>query len=58
MLLANLESYNAMLIEQGLPQADRLVLLNKMAKKQLETLVNAKIAHDKVLGLTKKGDKK
>ncbi|MCL2522545.1 MAG: KilA-N domain-containing protein [Erysipelotrichales bacterium] len=38
LVLANIESYNAILIEQGLPQAQRIVLLHETAKKQLETL--------------------
>ncbi|MCL2522612.1 MAG: KilA-N domain-containing protein [Erysipelotrichales bacterium] len=38
LVLANLESYNAILIEQGLPQSQRIVLLNETAKRQLETL--------------------
>ncbi len=38
LVLANLESYNAILIEQGLPQQKRIVLLNETAKKQLERI--------------------
>jgi hypothetical protein len=53
LVLANLESYNAILIEQGHQQTDRIVLLNKTAQKQLETLLNARIKHDKLLGLPK-----
>jgi len=53
LVLANLESYNAILIEQGQQQTDRIVLLNKTARKQLETLLKARIKHDKLLALPK-----
>ncbi|GBR74439.1 KilA-N domain containing protein [Candidatus Termititenax aidoneus] len=58
LVLANLESYNAILIEQGLPQAERIVLLNKTARKQLETLMSARIQYDKLLSLPKGKNKK
>lgn len=38
LVLANMESYNAILIEQGKPQAERLVALRDLAIKQLRTL--------------------
>jgi hypothetical protein len=38
LVLANMESYNAIMIEQGKPQAKRLQLLNKLAIRQLEAL--------------------
>lgn len=38
LIIANMESYNAILIEQQIPQADRLVQLNNMAKSQLRVL--------------------
>ena len=38
LVLANMESYNAVLIEQGKAQSERLVLLREMAVKQMETL--------------------
>ena len=38
-VLSNLESINALLIRQGLSQADRLVELNKTAIPQMKTLV-------------------
>ncbi|MFI3164463.1 MAG: KilA-N domain-containing protein [Bacillota bacterium] len=38
LILANMESYNALLIEQELPQSDRLQALNKMAISQMKTL--------------------
>ena len=33
-----MESYNAILIEQGKPQSERLVLLRALAIRQMETL--------------------
>ena len=39
-VLTNLESLNAVLIQQGLPQADRLLQLNRIAINQLKTLLN------------------
>lgn len=33
LVIANMESYNAILISQGLPQSERLKLLNAMADK-------------------------
>lgn len=38
LVLANLESYNAVLIEQGKLQSERLVLLRNLAVKQMQTL--------------------
>lgn len=38
LVLANMESYNAVLIEQGKGQSERLVLLHDLAVQQLETL--------------------
>ena len=55
LVLANLESYNAILIEQKFSQVERIVLLNKTARKQLETLINANIKQDKLLALPKGG---
>jgi len=40
--LANLESFNAELIRQGLPQSERLEKLNKIAIIQMESLINNK----------------
>lgn len=57
LVLANLESYNAILIEQGMPPKERIVLLNKTAKKQLETLLSVKVKQDKLLALPKSDDK-
>ncbi len=38
LVIANMESYNAILIEQNVPQSDRLKQLNNMAKSQLRVL--------------------
>ena len=38
LVLANMESYNAILIEQGKPQTERLQLLNKLAIRQLKAI--------------------
>ena len=38
LVLANMESYNAILIEQGKEQSERLVILRDLALKQLNTL--------------------
>lgn len=40
LVIANMESFNAILIEQKVPQADRLIQLNNMAKSQLRVLSN------------------
>lgn len=40
LVLANLESYNAVLIGQGKPQAERLVYLRDLAINQMQTLTN------------------
>ncbi len=36
LVLANMESYNAILINQGIPQQERLVLIRDLVVKQLE----------------------
>ena len=38
LVLANMESYNAILIEQGKLMSERLVLLRTLAVKQMKTL--------------------
>jgi len=40
LVLANMESYNAILIKQGISQRERLLLLNKMAIEQLKVIEN------------------
>lgn len=41
-VLSNMESINAVLIRQGLPQSERLEQLNKIAITQMKSLVNNK----------------
>jgi hypothetical protein len=41
-VLSNMESINALLIEQGLAQKDRLIQLNKVAITQMKSLVESK----------------
>ena len=38
LVLSNMESYNAILIEQGKSQSERLIILHDLAVKQLQTL--------------------
>ena len=38
LVLANMENYNAILIEQGKPQSERLVQLRELAVRQMQTL--------------------
>ena len=40
LVLANLESYNAIMIGQGKPQSERLIYLREMVKKQLTTIAS------------------
>ena len=54
LVLANLESYNAILIEQNLPQSKRLELLRQTAIKQLSTIMNLDFPSRKVLTITDK----
>ena len=39
-VLSNMESINAVLIHQALPQSERLIQLNKIAITQMKSLVN------------------
>lgn len=41
LVIANMESYNAILIEQKIPQSERLIQLNNMASSQLRVLQNS-----------------
>ena len=43
LVLANMESYNAILIEQGKTQSERLVLLHDLAVKQMKTMASLSI---------------
>ena len=44
LVLANMESYNAILIEQGKSQSERLVLLRNLVIKQMGTLANINLS--------------
>lgn len=54
LVIANMESFNAILIEQKVPQSERLVQLNNMAKSQLRVLQNS---NNKLLLDMRKEDK-
>lgn len=41
-VLSNMESINALLIQQGLPQSERLIQLNKVAITQMKSLIESK----------------
>ncbi len=43
LVLSNMESYNAILIEQGKAQSERIILLNKLAIHQLRAIENISI---------------
>ena len=40
LVLSNMENYNAILIDQGIEQSERILTLNKFAKKQLKSIEN------------------
>ena len=44
-VLSNLESINAVLIQQGLAQPERLAQLNKIAITQMKSLLNLSLIH-------------
>lgn len=54
LVLSNLESYNAALIEQGKNMSERLQLLRKMAIKQMETI--SELSLDKLPNLVDKNE--
>ena len=54
LVIANMESYNAILIEQGVSQKDRLKLLNQMARTQIAVLQNQNTG--RLLGEAEKAD--
>ena len=45
LVLANMESYNAVLIQQGKTQAERMKLLHELAVQQMTTLSMAELKH-------------
>ena len=49
LVLANLESYNAILIEQKISQKERLLKLRDTAKRQLETILSLDLKKDLLL---------
>ena len=49
LVLSNLESYNAILIEQNIPQAKRLEMLRSTAEKQLKTILGLDFSSTKLL---------
>jgi hypothetical protein len=55
-VLSNMESINALLIKQGMPQGERLVQLNQVAITQMTSLVNNH--HIKKLANTAEAKKK
>ena len=44
LVLANMESYNAILIEQGKSQSERLILLRNLAIRQMDTLASTNLS--------------
>lgn len=54
LVLSNMESYNAILIEQNIPQSERLQLLNKLAIRQLEAIEEINI--DSIIELEEKNE--
>jgi hypothetical protein len=54
LVLANMESYNAILIEQGKQQSERLKLLNQLAIRQLNAI--QKFSTDTIRNLKANGD--
>ena len=51
LVLANLESYNAILIKQQMPQRQRLELLRETAEKQLQTIFGLDFGSQKLLSV-------
>ena len=44
LVLANMESYNAILIEQGKTQSERPILLRNLAIRQMDTLASINLS--------------
>ena len=53
LVLANLESYNAILIKQGMPQPERLEKLRETAESQLETMLSLNLQNPILIGNNK-----
>ena len=56
LVLANLESYSAILIEQNIEQPKRLELLREMAIKQLRTIMGLDFSSQKILSISDKNE--
>ena len=56
LVLANLESYNAILIEQEIEQSQRLEMLRETALKQLRTIKDLDFSSQKILTISDKTD--
>ena len=56
LVLANLESYNAILIEQNIEQPQRLELLRETALKQLRTIQALDFSSSKILTISDKAE--
>jgi len=56
LVLANLESYNAILIEQNIEQPQRLELLRETALKQLRTIQALDFSSSKILSISDKAE--
>ena len=50
LVLANLESYNAILIKEGMAQSERLVKLRETAENQLETILSLDLQKPILIG--------
>lgn len=44
LVLANMESYNAILLDEGIEMSERLVLLRKLALRQMQTMEKLNIS--------------
>ena len=56
LVLANLESYNAILIEQNIDQPQRLEMLRETALKQLRTIQSLDFSSSKILSISDKAE--
>ena len=56
LVLANLESYNAILIEQNIGQPQRLEMLRETALKQLRTIQALDFSSSKILTISDKSE--
>ena len=46
LVLANMESYNSILIEKGMLSSERIVLLNEMARNQIKVLIKKELNNE------------